>query len=126
MSFYHFAIFHTNRVLFWNSRKSVILLKWQKCQHTYSEQSITLIHKICLSKSNRTKVDENNNEPDTKRLKLGDINDVNSIIDEKIKSQNTGFSRLRNELKRALIPDDYVDILQKNDQFIPTDPDKVW
>lgn len=74
---------------------------------------------------NRTEADDNNNEPDTKRLKLGDINDVNEIIDAKIKSQNKNFSSLRNELKSHLKHSDYVAILKENEQFIPDEPNKV-
>lgn len=72
-------------------------------------------------------MDENNNAgPDAKRLKSGDINDVNGIIDEKIKSRNKDFSSLRNKLQSHLSHQERVTILEENDQFIPTDANKVF
>lgn len=71
-------------------------------------------------------MDENNNEPtESKRLKLGDLNDVNSIIDAKMKSQNQDVFKLRISLENKLNDDDYIAILNENDQFIPSDRTKV-
>lgn len=67
----------------------------------------------------------NNNGPVTKRLKVGNLNDVNSIIDLKIKSQNQDVNRLRNDLKTKLSAADHIKILEENRQFVPSDATKV-
>lgn len=69
--------------------------------------------------------DQNNNEPDVKKMKLGSLDDVNSIIEEKMKIQNRHFYNLRTNLEKSLTTAELTEILQANEQFIPTSPSDV-
>lgn len=78
----------------------------------------TLFH-FCRSK------EENNNGPVVKKFKSSTLDNVNSIIEVKIKKQNKDLHDWRNQLVRELEPDELVDILEANDQFVPKDDDDV-
>lgn len=69
--------------------------------------------------------DQNNNEPDVKKMKLGSLDDVNSIIEDKMKIQNRHFYNLRTNLEKSLTTAELTEILQANEQFIPTSPSDV-
>lgn len=83
-----------------------------------------LIFFFHLCRSTDKENDENNNGPPVKKCKTGTINDVNEIIEKKMKSQNTELTKLRNKLKE-LKPDDLVAILNANKQFVPEEKSKV-
>lgn len=64
--------------------------------------------------------DDNNNKPALKKFKEGSLDDVNDIIETKIKLQNREFFELRENLER-LKADELTDILKTNAQFVPND-----
>lgn len=64
--------------------------------------------------------DENNNVVAPKRIKTGSIDDVNSIINDRIKNQNCEFNKLRKQLEVNLKSEDFLNILKNNNkQFEP-------
>lgn len=69
-----------------------------------------------ISNQFRSNIHENNNEPDSKKHKMGTVDDVNSIIEKKIKSQNRKFHALRNQLQENLTPTNLIEILESNNK----------
>lgn len=72
---------------------------------------------------NRTS-DENNNKPPVKKFKVGSLDDVNNIIDEKIAIQNQEFFELREDIERLKM-EEMINILKSNLQFVPEEKSDV-